>query len=282
MKATLRIVASLAGTLGVVGCAHVPPQLLTRDRFDYGSALGDSWKRQTLANVVRIRYADAPVFLNVSSVINSYTLSGQVNASATLAEKPSTNSAGLGGNASWSNTPTVTYQPLTGDQFTKNLLRPIPPAAVLQLVEAGWPVELIFRTAVRVVNRLHNQVGLAGGDPRFFQLLSILGRIQRSDAIGFKIEGSKDAEAAVLVITGEEAAAVKEDGQAARKMLGLDPDTSEFDVVFGVVPAEHPRGGDADPLDVRDHAGALRRDRRAAGAPGGAGPPAARGGRTGF
>ena len=236
VNATLRTIVALAGTIGVLGCAHVPAQRVTRDRFDYASALGDSWKRQTLANVVRIRYADAPVFLNVSSVINSYTLSGTVNAGATLAEKPSTNSAVVGGNASWSNTPTVTYQPLTGDQFTKNLLRPIPPAAVLQLVQAGWPVELIFATSVRAINRLQNQVGLAGGDPLFFQLVSILARIQRSDAIGFKIEGPKDAETVVMVITGEEAGAVREDGQAARKLLGLDPDAAEFNVTFGAVP----------------------------------------------
>ena len=51
-----------------VGCAHVPPANVTRDRFDYGEALGESWKRQTLMNVVRIRYADAPTFLDVSSV----------------------------------------------------------------------------------------------------------------------------------------------------------------------------------------------------------------------
>ena len=236
MNATLRIMVALTGTVGLVGCAHVPAQRVTRDRFDYASALGDSWKRQTLANVVRIRYADAPVFLNVSSVKNSYTLSGTVNASAAIAEKPAPSSAGLGGNASWSNTPTVTYQPLTGDQFSKNLLRPMHPAIVLQLVEAGWPVELIFRTSVRAINGIHNQIGLAGGDPRFFDLLSILGRIQRSDAIGFKVQGPKDAETVVMVITGEEAAPVKEDGQAARKLLGLDPDVAEFNVTYGPVP----------------------------------------------
>ena len=236
MKATLRLMVALTATVGLVGCAHVPPQLVTRDRFDYAAALGDSWKRQTLANVVRIRYADAPVFLNVSSVINSYTLSGSANASATLAENPSTSSAGVGGSASWSNSPTVTYQPLTGDQFTKNLLRPIPPAALLQLVQAGWPVELIFGTSVRSINGLRNQIGLAGGDPRFAELVAALGRIQRSDAIGFKIEGQKDAETVLMVITGEDSGAVKEDGQAARKLLGLDLDSAEFTVTFGTVP----------------------------------------------
>ena len=100
MKATPRIIAALVGTVGALGCVHLPAQLVTRDRFDYAMALGDSWKRQTLANVARIRYADAPVFLNVSSVINSYSQSGTVNGSATLAEHPSTSSLGIGGSGS--------------------------------------------------------------------------------------------------------------------------------------------------------------------------------------
>ena len=52
------------------GCIHVPAQSVATDRFDYGQSLSDSWKEQTLANVVRLRYADAPAFLEVTSVIN--------------------------------------------------------------------------------------------------------------------------------------------------------------------------------------------------------------------
>ena len=66
------------------GCAHVPPSTVTRDRFDYRQAIAESWKRQTLMDVVRLRYADAPVFLDISSVINSYTLSGSVGATASV------------------------------------------------------------------------------------------------------------------------------------------------------------------------------------------------------
>ena len=36
----------------------------------------DSWKRQMLLNLLKVRYTDAPVFLDISSVINSYSLEG--------------------------------------------------------------------------------------------------------------------------------------------------------------------------------------------------------------
>jgi hypothetical protein len=36
------------------GCASVSPQRITTDRMDYVKVLADSWKRQTLLNVVRM------------------------------------------------------------------------------------------------------------------------------------------------------------------------------------------------------------------------------------
>jgi hypothetical protein len=70
--------------LAVAGCARVPPGHINTDRMDYGQVIAESWKRQTLLNVVRLRYADAPVFLDVASVINSYSVAGKASASASL------------------------------------------------------------------------------------------------------------------------------------------------------------------------------------------------------
>jgi hypothetical protein len=69
-----RLAASVA-----LACIRVPPKNLAQDRFDYGEAIADSWKRQTLSNILRLRYGDAPTFMEVTSVINSYTTVGTVN-----------------------------------------------------------------------------------------------------------------------------------------------------------------------------------------------------------
>ena len=55
-------------------CAPVGPPTIARDRFDYTTAIADSWKRQMLLNIVKIRYGDAPIFLDVASIINQYSL----------------------------------------------------------------------------------------------------------------------------------------------------------------------------------------------------------------
>jgi hypothetical protein len=58
--------------LSLGGCASIGPATVPRDRADYIRAVGDSWKEQTLLNIVRMRYGDAPNFIEVSSIISSY------------------------------------------------------------------------------------------------------------------------------------------------------------------------------------------------------------------
>src|SRR6478735_1546176 len=66
--------------LAAVGCTSVGPITVPRDRVDYITAVAESWKEQTLLNIVRMRYGDAPTFVDVSSVISAYAFQGQVSA----------------------------------------------------------------------------------------------------------------------------------------------------------------------------------------------------------
>ena len=233
----IRVIATLA-LLVMAGCSSVSPTRITTDRMDYGQVVADSWKRQTLLNVVRLRYADAPVFLEVASIINSYTVGGNANAQAQV---PSGTNAPdvltVGGGANWSNTPTVTYQPLIGDRFTKSLLQPIPPVAVFQLLQGGWPPNLVFRTVVGSINGLRNASAGVAADPGFDELCEAFTRIQRAGNIGIRVEAGKEGGGVVAVIrSAESGTELSKDSRRVRELLGLADDVSEFEIAYGLVP----------------------------------------------
>ena len=66
------------------GCATIGPGTVPRDRFDYNTAIADSWKEQTLLNIVKLRYADMPLFVEVASVVSGYSLESAVNLGGTI------------------------------------------------------------------------------------------------------------------------------------------------------------------------------------------------------
>ena len=221
--------------LAVAGCASVPPGRINTDRMDYGQVIAESWKRQTLLNVVRLRYADAPVFLDVASVINSYSVAGKASASATLPSSTDPNVLGLGAESTWSNTPTVTYQPLLGDRFTKSLLQPVPPVAVFQLLQGGWPAEIVLPTVVGSMNGLRNSSGGRASDPGFDQLVELLSRIQRTGGLAIRVEARKEGSAIIFMLRqGDTDPGQSEDGRRVVELLGLDAGISEVEVTYGL------------------------------------------------
>jgi NTE family protein len=113
--------------LALSGCTGIGPTTISRDRFDYTAAISDSWKRQMLFNMVRIRYGDAPVFLDVSSVISQYQIAGQINVGATFNNNPWSASEIVGATGNYVDRPTITYTPILGDKFARSLMSPIPP-----------------------------------------------------------------------------------------------------------------------------------------------------------
>lgn len=220
------------------GCASIGPSVIERDRLGYNIAVSVSWKEQTLLNIVRLRYADAPVFLDVTQVISSYSVEGEINFGATF-NPAASDTQTLGFEGRYIDKPTITYTPIIGERFNRLLLTPVPPHAIFSMIQAGWPVNKVFRLLVREINGITNQTGseLRGreADPEFFLLVQALRRIQLSAAIGIRINKTSEGDMTVVIFFGgENIPEIRSDIDFVIKTLRLDPQTREFRLVFGL------------------------------------------------
>lgn len=224
----------------LVGCSGIGPGTVSRDRFDYTAAISDSWKDQMLLNLVKIRYGDAPVFLDVASVISQYQLQGAVSLSGSWYSGPTTFPAqALSGAGTYTDRPTITYSPLVGERFARSLMTPIPPSAIVPLIQAGYPADLVLRLTVHTINGLQNRFGgevrAKPGDARFYRLIDLMRRVQLSNAIGLRLQKLDNRQSTLLVIRGETDEESRANSLEIRKLLGLNPAATELNIVYGSV-----------------------------------------------
>jgi hypothetical protein len=240
----LLFAAATSSLLLFTGCASIGPGTIRRDRVGYDRALSDSWKQQLLLNIVKIRYGDAPVFLEVASVINSYSVESQLDLGILKQSGiglPDSNT--LAGSVHYSDRPTITYNPLLGDRFTRSLMAPISPVVIFSLLQSGWQADAVFRVTVSSANGVRNRfVGrgrVGGADPDFYRLLESLRQVQALGALGMRVERDKDEETAILILNRK---GLDEAGQhevdEIRRILGLKRDAREFKIAFGFAPRD--------------------------------------------
>lgn len=231
---------SLAVAVLFSGCSHLGPKTVAVDRFDYGTSIADSWKQQTLLNIVKLRYMDLPVFMDVASIVSGYSLETSVNVGGQLSSSGAIqgNSAMLGGAARFTDRPTITYVPLTGEKFLRGLITPIDPKNIFFMLQSGYAADFILGLAVESLNGLRNR-STAGGvvreaDPDFVRVLELLQEVQAAGAFGMRIEEDKLKGSTGVVFFQREGVTpdIAEKSAEIRRLLRLPADQQKFTLTY--------------------------------------------------
>lgn len=154
------------GALALGACSSLGARTIPGARFDYNDAIVRSFDNQMLLNLVRLRYQDSIFFLDLSSVVASYRreVNGSVSPGGVVNGATSYSWAAAAGGA-WSESPTISYVPLQGEDFAKRLLAPVEPAAILLLSRSGWGLERLLLCAVQQLNEVLNGTAIGGVAP---------------------------------------------------------------------------------------------------------------------
>ncbi len=236
----------LLGLMIVVfsGCASVGPGTVSRDRFDYNSSLTESWKRQILLNIVKIRYVEPVSFVDVGQIVAGYSMESGVSAlgAATFSNFSSTASIETGLSGKYTDRPTITYVPMTGNAFIKSLMTPFSPESLMFSIQSGVPADMMFKLGVASINGLRNRtVPIAGFRPaeqKFFRVVEILRNLQISGAIRVRAIKSKEHQAGTTISFWSKGAPDEISKQIHElcDLLGLDPGADQYQLIQGVAP----------------------------------------------
>jgi len=229
-------------TFSIAACTSIGPGTVPHDRVDYASAIGNSWKEQTLLNIVKLRYGDMPIFLEVAQVIAGYQLQSALSGSFTLGNftanlidrLTAAGTATAGG--TYTDRPTVIYQPLTGVDFLKRLMTPVPPSSVLFMLQSGYSAERIMSIMLDSINGLNNGSNRLRrlADPNFTRLVELIREGQLAGAIQIRIERPKDGgESSVLIFGPSKDPQLADKGREIKSILGIRPDLRELKVNYG-------------------------------------------------
>lgn len=223
----------------LAACSSYGPKSMDRDQLDYGNSIGDNWKNQMLANIVKMRYLDMPVFVDVGAIVSGYSLSTTVNGRVGLNDSFSSgNTSGLGASGTYTDRPTITYMPKTGDDYLRAILEPVEPKNLLALIQAGYSSELLFTWAVESISGVHNWPAKASNsrtaDPEFLEFVNLMQELQELGAVGFEIRtdpGSGDQVIFTLNKMGL-SESTQEKSRRVSEIIGLDENREQYRVIY--------------------------------------------------
>jgi hypothetical protein len=222
------------------GCKHLGPKTIPVDRFDYSTAIADSWKQQTLLNIVKLRYMDLPVFVDVASIVSGYSMQTGVSINGTLSSEKAIqgNYASIGGQAIYTDRPTITYVPMTGEKFLRGLLTPIDPKNIFFMLQSGYPADFLLGLTVESLNGVRNRSTAAGAmreaDPDFVRALELMREVQAAGAVGMRVEEDKaKGSTGVLFFRRDDLPAdIVEKTAEIRRLLKLPAEQQKFVLTY--------------------------------------------------
>lgn len=223
------------------GCSSLGPKSIAVDRFDYSTAIADSWKQQTLLNIVKIRYMDLPVFVDVASIVAGYSMQTGVSVNGVLSSERAVqgNYLAAGGQAIYTDRPTITYVPMTGEKFLRGLITPIDPKNIFFMLQSGYAADFILALTVESLNGVRNR-SMAGGtvreaDPEFIRALQLIREVQAVGGFGMRVEEDKAKGATGVVLFRREdvPADILEKAAEARRLLKMPVEGQRFVLTYG-------------------------------------------------
>lgn len=226
---------STIGLLICAGCSSFGPGKIKNTHPQYNDALSSALDQQLLTNLVRLKYRENPLFLEISNITESHTigLEGGIGSGKWY---PSENSKLQNFSPRFmlknSQTPTISYHPLRGQEFLQHLMTPIPFSAMLLMSQSGWKLERVFNLCIEKINSVDNASNASGPTPRikpdfedFYKMTSLLQKLEYEHKLSLSLDTENHE---TLVLKFKDLSSKSSEMIELRRILDLEEGRNEF------------------------------------------------------
>jgi hypothetical protein len=147
------LAAALACAITATGC--LGPQAIRNTRLRYNDTYNKTTQQQLLLNIVRMRYADTPVIIDLPNITGQFEAGavGGFNSPFDTLDPGIPNFAV--GQMMYRDTPTLSYHPRGGHEISETLVNPLN-AEVLRVINPGTDTRHFLLMALNDINDIPN------------------------------------------------------------------------------------------------------------------------------
>lgn len=190
-----------------LGCAWLGPQSIRSSRGAYNDAIVATNNEQLLSLIVSMRYGEPTSMLAVSSITASMHVgaAGGAEFGFGRASNYAGNLVPLTTGGSYEDNPTISYTPLQGEKYLRQLLSPVPLDVMLLLLDALDTAPGLTTLLLRNINGIQNPAFLdatIAPDARFARTVELIGELARAGRADW-ITQSEGKLGFALVLEGE-------------------------------------------------------------------------------
>ncbi|MEM7543155.1 MAG: hypothetical protein AAF384_16445 [Pseudomonadota bacterium] len=217
--------------LTLTGCSQFGPSVIAGSRTDYNLAMRETESEQMLLNLVRLRYRDPSYFLEAAALNTQFSIAPSAEISSTFDFDGAT-SNGVRGRFAFEEKPTVTYTPLQGEKFVRQVMSRVALETILLLDAGGWNIDRVLRLTVEKLNGLDNAPRASGPTPTdapqyasFLRAVGLIAELERGENVSILYRVNESSGSYVLRLNPLAQSAQL---QELRELLGLSAEQNEY------------------------------------------------------
>lgn len=145
----------------LISACSLGPKRIASNYSQYNEAIRKTTDEQLLLNIVRLRYQQSPVFLQIDSISSNYSTG--INLGGALTQSSASENLASGSTSgNYTESPTITYSIPESEALFGKMLAPLGADQISFLSQIGTP-DATFRIAVRRINGMPNVINSSSG-----------------------------------------------------------------------------------------------------------------------